>query len=225
MAEQVFLKQLKELVSCYYIDGEVLASPSGILANKIVDSDINDFLIDYVNLLINTNFLTEEGKIYISDRYITYRGVAQKLSNIELRDVNVNTVQSKVFWDKNKILRYFGDSFYADLVDKGDKGNLDYLRASLKKAYKKYGYDNILQTGLTIKLPDTDDSTEIGDISEDRFNEFISIILPYTNKQVKEVSKHIDKEMIRYCRDLLNSGSSLGEEELGRRQLLLDMLR
>lgn len=224
MAEQTFLRQMKELVFSYYRDGEIKDRPTGTLGEKIKDSEINEFLRGYVGLLVSTRFLSDEGRIYIMDPYITYRGVTQKLTNTGVKEANSNTVQSKVFWDKNKMLRYFGDSFYKDLVLYGKKDNLPYLNAQLNKALEVYSYGKVLQKGIAVKLPDTDDIQCSPEISDERFDEFIGIILPYTNKQMQAVSSLIDKEVVKYCKDLLGASGELSDKEIERKQLLMDML-
>lgn len=223
MAEQTFLKQMKELVYSYYRDGEIRDTPTGMLEGKIEDRDINEFLKRYVSLLVSTRFLSDEGRIYVMDPYITYRGVTQKLTNTGLKEANSNTVQSKVFWDKNKILRYFGDSFYRDLVIYGKKDTLPYLNAQLNKAMEVYSYGRALQKGIAVKLPDTEDIQSV-EISDDRFDEFIGMVLPYTNRQMQAVSNMIDVEVVKYCKDLLSASGDLNEKETERRQLLMDML-
>lgn len=218
-----FFKQLKEVVTCFYRNGELLDKPVGSIANKLDnDKELIDFFKQFVNLLVNTRMLCNETKIYITDMYITYKGVCDKLYEITGKEPNFSTVQTKTYADKVKILRYFGDSFLVDLIYYKDKNSLGYLTEQLEKAYAKYGNSNLLRLGLALKIPDSEEMKD--SLPDEQFKEFISIIAPYTKSQMQFIESNLDKDALAYCRYLLNNTSLKSEEEFEKRELLINLL-
>lgn len=216
-------KQLKQVVCGYYRDGKMLDNPVGVTGRQIGDDEeINNFFKRLVWLLMNTSMTCEETKVYLSDMYITYKGVADRIAEVTGRTPNVNTLQTKTYYDKMKVIKYFGDTFILDLVYMKDKKNLPYLNERLDMAYTKFSSSNLLGDKLAVKLPEvTEAVTQLDDAT---FSEFLHVIAPYTRAQMQFIHDNVDLKAVAYCHYLLNARELPSSKDEENRQILLDML-
>ena len=101
------LKQLKPVV-CDFLDkdGNILYEPSGRYIRINIKPDRIEFLRQFIDLLLNTKCISNETKMYISNRYMTISNVYEELK-VSNKDINLNTVKAKIFYDKNKIAALF----------------------------------------------------------------------------------------------------------------------
>ena len=65
MKENKIMLQLKEVVRCYVSGNKILNNPVGKIGESKMPCEINDFIRKFIDLLLNTNFLTIESKLYI----------------------------------------------------------------------------------------------------------------------------------------------------------------
>ena len=213
------LKAYKEAVHCLYENGKVLDTPRGRYMNKNLDSDTIDVLRELVRLVIDNKMVTLETRLYISDIYITYKGVADKIQSLTGELPNVNTVQSKIWSDKNKLVRYFGENVFLDLIEYNDKEKLPEYREKIMYAYQKYGNDKVLNN-LGINIPKC---AMVSEVNQDDFNDFISAIGPYTKAHMKFVEDNLDRDVAGYCRYILSS-SNLTDKDKENKQIIMDMI-
>lgn len=215
------MQQLKELVDCYYDGSNILKEPVGRIGKKELPEEINSVLRQLVDLLLNTKMLCEESKLYITDVHITYDGIAKKLSEKYDRDCNSNTVQTKVWSDKGKIIRFFGENMLVELIEYRDTKNMDRYNESLKLANKKYSNARIL-SNIALKLPETEE-IEITEIKSDDFEDFIETVSPYSKRHMEFISSLISKEAVAYCRYILTA-TDITDTDIENKNRLLNLL-
>ena len=222
MANVGYFKQLKELVYDFTdSNGNVLNTPKGRIAKKELDDSIIKCLRRLVILLLHNDMLREETRIYISDLYITYNGVADKLKEKYGKEVNANTVQTKLWNDKGKITRYLGESMLVDLIEYQDIDKVEEYEERLDKAYEKFGNYKVLDN-IALELPEITDKL-VDKIEQERFNQFIEIIGPYTKKHMEFISSMLDKDVISYCKYILSTNSLTGEDK-DNKEVLKELL-
>lgn len=219
-----FMKQLKVVVSDLYEYGVGMREePKGRTARKELPKDIMNFLVRFVDLVMNTTMLSEETKMYISDEYITYAGVCGRLEDITSKQYNAHTVQTKIWYDKRKIVKFFGEAMFTNLIELVEIDKLPEYNRALDDAYENYGQTK-LWANLALHLPETTVEEEDARVSDDDFMDFIALVGPYNRKHIAFVEKSIDKYTVGYCKRLLKT-NELSEQEKGHKEMLLQLLK
>lgn len=219
MANTGYFKQLKELINCYVDkDGRVLTEPTGRIKEKGLDSSILSTLRRFVILLLDNKMVCEETRIYITDLYITYKGVADKMEKLYGTKPNINTIQTKLWNDKGKIVRYFGESMLVDLIEYQDIDKVEMYEDKLNIAYAKFGNDKILKN-IALDIPESSGEI-VDDIEQERFEQLISVMAPYSKQHMKFISDNLDTEAIKYCRYILTSGGLSSKDKFNREKLM-----
>lgn len=221
MGNSALFKQLKELVHDFYSDGEILDKPIGRIGKKELPDNIVRFLGDFVDLLLNSRMVCEETKIYISDVYITHEGIITEMESRGLGRPNKNTVQTKLWNDKGKIIKAFGEGMILELVEYRDISKLNQYRDSLNMVRAKYSKARLL-SNIALKLPDTS-NVKVTDVDKESFEEFISIVAPYCKKHMAFISEQIPTNIVSYCKYILSS-KDITEEDIENRNMLLEIL-
>lgn len=224
-----FNKQLKEIVSDFMdTEGKILDSPKGKIIKKELSDERIEFLKQFIDLLLNTDFVGEEYKVYISDRFITLKGVYERLKYEALNKgedesrVNFNNVKGKIWYDKNKITSIFSERVLIDIVEYD--GSIEVYIEQLNSLKIKYNQVNLLNN-LVLDI-DTTLNTNIqikNDISDEEFKEFINIIAPYSIKHVKYISDNLPKDTLEYVKKILST-SIINGKDLERKEILLTLL-
>jgi hypothetical protein len=196
--------------------------PNGNLAKKELSSERIEFLRLFVNLLLNTTFITEKTKLYVSEKHSSYVSLAEKLQKEQGLEINPSTLQSTVWLDKNKIERYFTSKVLLDVIEYTNTDISRYI-ATAKELINKYGQSSLLTKNIIIKLPDCE--VQNTKVSDAEFNDFISTISPYIKSQAQYVSENTSTSLVGYCKYILNStDGNLDEQDSQRRKLLLSLL-
>lgn len=223
MGSQGIMRQIKVLVADVYDERTgFLEAPRSRLVRKELSEEVMKFIYSFVDLLMNTNMLSRETKAYITDEYITYNGVRTKLKEETGKDFNVNTVQTKIWYDRRKIVQYFGEDVLTKLVEMDDTSDLPRYNKILDDVYNKYGQSK-LWNNLIIKLPETTEEDENVIVPEEDLMEFLAIAGPYNKKHVKFIEDSIDKDVAGYCKRLLKT-NRLTETEKKHKEMLLQLL-
>lgn len=208
-----YLNQLRELVKCYTKDGKLLDTPTGRIGEKGLSADINEFLRSFTDLLLNSRMLSQVSKDYIKDPYITQRGIGEK------EGLNLSTVQSRIWADKNKIFRYFRDNMLLDLIEYMDTSSLDRYKQGLNDAWSKYSNTRRLKN-IALKLPNTDNVSGRA-IHQSEFDEFIYLVTPYTTSYMQGLSTYLSADVVAYCNRILAT-TELDDAELENKSQLID---
>ena len=213
-----FTRQLKDLVADFTDDkGNILEQPKGRFVRKKLDERRLLFLRRFVDLLLNTRFTSKETKYYISDRYITMEGVAEKLAQ-DGKKASVDSVSNRVWYDKNKIISWFGEKVIVDMTEYSNI-NIDEYEKKLEVAFSQYGGKR-LNDYLAIKLPE---GKYEGKLSNEQFVRLLELLKPYTRKYMKNLAKSIPAGHIGYLMYILSS-NILDDEDLRRKRELCGML-
>lgn len=212
-------KQLKQLINDFVVDGEILEQPLGRTIKKELSKERVEFIRLFIDLLLNTNYISDETKIYLSDRYITLEGVKLKLEERGMES-NINTIKSKVWYDKNKIIADFGGDLLLNVIGYSDTDITSYM-IKLGDLLIKYNNVNLLKNiSLDLRIEDTELNTQL---DERDFQEFLTIIAPYSKKHRTFLSENIPKNMVGYAMYLL-SNNLLKGDDLERKKMLLEIL-
>ena len=150
-------------------------------------------LNNFISLLKDTDVIVKETKIYIFNKYISMKGVNEEINKNSDKPIAYNSTVSKIQYDRLKLESAFGDSVLEDIL---------YYNEDISK-YERIIAEQLLsvstsldiKNNLVLELPEDCVNTEI---SDDEFLEFISIIAPYTKKQIKWVQENIDRRYIGY---------------------------
>ena len=215
-----FTRQLKEIIAEFVTaEGEILEYPIGrYYGRKQLDSRRLKLLKIFIEILLKTRFLRKETKKYISDKYITIQGVADYMTSISNEERNVNTVQSIIWFDVERIYAKLTKRILVDLVEYNT--GLDEYEERLIKTLAHYSNGNMVYN-LALKLPET--ITNKTEATDEEFQDFIHCIAPYSPQHMAYLSQNISAEMVGYAKYIISS-SLLSEEELERKELLLGLL-
>ena len=199
------LRDIKELNwSLIDKNGNFRSVPIGILGKRNISKDRLEMLKSIVRLVKDTNIVCKETKLYVSDRDIKIRGVNEEMNMGSSASIPYNTTSAKIGYDRMKLSKYLGESIVRDIIYKCDDYNtLSGYMLKITNAYRKYCGDNIKirdEIGL-----DLDRNIICSELSEEEFNKFIRVILPYLKSHMEEVSKSINKESIGYFNYLVSS--------------------
>ena len=191
-----YMKQLRLIVLDMYKDGVVLDTPIGKYIRKEMDESRVKLLVRLTELLMLTDYIGEESKVYLSIPYINYEGIVDEVYINSGKITNVNAVQSKIWYDKEKIVKEFGDSMPIDILEYTNRDVKEYLDKVHNVWLKVEGKDILKNVSLKF-----DDETEYcDDITDDEFEDFIAMIAPYTKKVRERVENSIDKHVLGYIR-------------------------
>lgn len=221
MTETKYLGALKELVSCYTYNGKVLDEPVGRLGELNLKPEIKEFLYRFVVLIMTSRMLCDETKMYLANKYITYAGVADELKSKRKIEVNPHTVQTKIWYDKGKLIRFFSERMLLDLVEYGDTSKLPKYTASLEDAQRKYANSGLLNS-IDLTMPSTE-GVNPETCTDELFNDFIRIIAPYSKRHKEFISSNLPVSAVAYCKYLLDS-PTLSDEEMEHREMLMELL-
>ena len=112
-----FMYQLRLIVLDNYKDKKVLETPVGRYIRKELDSDRLIIVRELTELLMETDYLSEESKVFLSIPYINYQGVVDEIYINSGRITNANNVQSRVWYDKDKLVKELGGDLPIDVLE------------------------------------------------------------------------------------------------------------
>lgn len=219
MSSKTITKQLKALVEDFTdSEGNILERPKGRFVRKKLDERRIMFLRRFVDLLLNTGFVSEETKLYIKNRYITQEGVAEAMRE-RGKEANPNSVSAKIWYDKNKIVHLFGTRFLVEITEY-DNVNMEDYEIKLDKAFAKYCNNKALKD-IIIDLPTGRYERKLED---EEFIQLLEKLKPYIKINVKKVSESITSGEVGYIEFLLSS-NILDSGELKHRRILEGFLK
>lgn len=217
------LQYLREIV-CDMVDDNdnVRTIPVGAIGKLKLSNNKIKFLSDLIVLLRDTSIINQETKLYIKNRYISMRRVIDLLEDQNMSNkkrIKESTVAGKVQYDRDKLTKIFGESMFTDVLSK--TGDISIYERILLEQYLKYnGNTDELRKNLLLNIPK---NCVLSELDEKSFEEFISIIAPYTKNQVKYIEDNIDTNSCGYFNYLLSMPnlSRIDKERLRILQTLL----
>lgn len=191
-----FMSQLRLIILDNYKDGVVLDEPIGRYIRKEMDDGRLSLLSNITDLLMNTDYISEESRIFLSIPYINYQGIVDEVYINSGRITTANNVQSKVWYDKEKIVRDLGGELPIDVLEYTNRDIKVYLDR-LANLRLKVSKSDILKE---VKLKFPKETVYCDSISDSDFEEFLDVIAPYTQRCMAHVSNGIDKKILGYIR-------------------------
>ena len=191
-----FMYQLRLIVLDNYKDKKVLETPVGRYIRKELDSDRLIIVRELTELLMETDYLSEESKVFLSIPYINYQGVVDEIYINSGRITNANNVQSRVWYDKDKLVKELGGDLPIDVLEYMSRDVRIYLDRIANLRLKLSKAD--LLKGVELKFPRK--TVYCDSILDEEFEEFLNIIAPYTKKCMSKVANGIDEKVLGYIR-------------------------
>ena len=215
MVRKDTIKTYKEVFRLFE-DG--VKSQREIMRIKSLDENSKDVLYKLRNLIIETNILSEETKLYLIDKSATYNSVSKKLG------INMNTVQSKIFYDINRRLV---DNFGVDTITKILDGMADeeLLKITIKKIEEltvknNAGYGIIKSINVEIRVNENLGEYEV---DEEEFKDCMDSLMIYTKKHMKAVTDTIPDYLGNYIVKIMGDKGQLNDTELKHREWLKNL--
>lgn len=202
-------------------NGNFRTYPIGVIGKRNVSDYRLGLVKAAIQLILNTNIVTTETKMYISDRYITKRGVNEKLNESREEDNKIpyKTTESKIAYDKAKIDKLLGPRFFTDiLMYSNNNSAVTVYETNLLQAMEKYGESSRSGIREAIAL-DLDKRLFCKKLDDTKFYEFIKDIGPYLKSHMKAVASGLDRESVGYFNYLLLS-PVLNEDDERRLKIL-----
>jgi len=215
-----FMIQLRLIVLDNYKDKKLLDAPVGRYIRKELDDDRLKIVKDLTELLMETDYISEESKIFLSTPYINYQGVVDEIYINSNRITTTNNVQSKVWYDKEKLVRDLGGELPIDVLEYTNRDVRVYLDRIANLRLKINKSDLLKEVGL--KFPKK--TVYCDNIDDEEFEEFLDIIAPYTKKCMSEVANGIDEKVLGYIR-YITTHKNLSETDKKRYADLKELIK
>ncbi len=224
MAKDNIIPSLRETVyDMMDKNGNFRVVPIGVTGDRDLDEERLQLLRDILVLFRDSDMLDRATKMYIFQRDITIKSVAMDINEERkkegLPELKVSSVQSKIYFGKEKIKKYYGELFLSD-IKFTRKSIEDYIKITRELSEKYFG-NYKLRKGLAISL--REQKRVVESLEEDKFRDFVQMIAPYTKNQMNYIETNISDEQIGYFNYLLGKNDR-NERDQGRFELLKGML-
>lgn len=214
-------KQLKMLIRETCDNGIVLEKPKFAYVKDNKNVDRERLMIRLSSLLIDTTYFDRVTKMFISDYYISKTEVANETSRFGI-DMCRSSVATRIRLDINKFVKDFGSSMLGDIIAGGNEP-LDRYFVKLDELELLDNEDKCELDSLRGLMVPIGVECDTSSVSEERFDEFLDMLEPFTEVGLRRVEKGLDREMCWYVRQLLSKGA-LGEIEEQRLEKLRAVL-
>ncbi|HAN10627.1 MAG TPA: hypothetical protein DCP90_08470 [Clostridiales bacterium] len=215
-----FMKQLKELIDSFYINGEIVEEIRGKLRNlKLLPRQAYLYRL-LVDLLVNTEFIRVEAKYYIQKFYASYAETANHFRKLGKGVCNSDSIQSICYRAKCKILNSLGEDVIVAIGNPHKVNELHIYEKKILECLAIYGGGRILE-GIKVKLPSVELSTTM---SDEDFEGLMNKVMVYTEQQIKKVTTQLNPRDIGYL-TLITSTSLLTDKDKERKDRVLEMLK
>jgi hypothetical protein len=218
--EEKIIKQLKELIYEFVDEsGNIREEPkSKLWKGKLGEHQLN-ILKKLVFLVLNTRFFSLETKYYIKNRYITLKGVTEKMREDNIEATN-NTVRGRVWYDKKRFTKLIGEKVLVDIIEYGS--NLSLYEDKINSQLTKYSLMTKFRDSIALKLPAVG---WVNSIEDEKFEEFLLCIAPYNKLHMRYVQENIPVDCVGYVEYILGSNEEgLSEKDLERRNIIIEFM-
>ena len=207
MAKDGFLEYLRGIISDLVdSNGNFRVMPIGMTGRRNLSIDRIKLLQNIIVLVTKTSIVTKETKMYLLDRYISIRGVNERLRD-NGKDIKFSNTQSKIQYDRNKLQKIFGSHVFVDILT-GNK--IETYEKTVAEQFIKYSDDGKLRDNIALNIPCDCISTEL---SDNKFKQFIEVILPYIKSQMQYIEDNLDIESCGYFNYLLSMPNLSGVDK------------
>lgn len=191
------IRMTREVYHCYMdSDGKLYDKPIGSIGKRSLGKDRDDFLKNYIMLIMSTKIVSKTTKIYIRS---TLPSVASVITNYnqlvnENEHINIKTAQSQLDYDGRKLQRFFPDTLISQVLGYSTCDLVQYNKM-LNLAKMEYSKKNKLLDNIALKLP----IVQLQDsLTDEEFHDFIQIICPFIIKHMKYVEDNLSEKAVGY---------------------------
>lgn len=215
MGNDSVLKQLRSLVSDYYNGGNILDTPNNSYKYSTVDMDGEEIIKDVIYLLMNTYYVGEVTKLYLSNPYTTYEGITVLYNKNKTKPIKTSSVRKMVWCDKEKFITDFGEDFIVNLLN-GRDIDIEQYKLKLTDLLLSNSQSKLLN-GVDLNL-DNKDNIFNDTVSDEDFEEFLRLIRPYIKKNKRRAQESLDINVIAYINYIVSHQSlmDIDKERLER---------
>lgn len=210
------LKDTKRYIKHFYINGEWLEEPNLKFKGNAISEDTKGFLSELFHFFLDSKYLSKVSKIYINSHASTIRGAIEDY-NIGLPkdlQININTGQSNIQYDKKKIAKTFESNMITNVIAYPEIYISKY-KESLIGLYPEYtenkGYGNCTVLKLSKYITESE-------ISDKDYNDLLKVLKLYSKETIKKIERGehlLTKDMIGYF-NYLTSAPILTDTEKTR---------
>lgn len=234
---------LKQVIySMYDSNGNLRVKFVGSLADIELSEGRVDLLKNITDLVLNTNIISEETKIYLKDRNIKVsqvneiinerrkekkEAIEKKLGNSinydEYKEVSVNSTQSKITYDRQRLEKMLGSDILTNIIHQRAY-NIEEYQIKVGKLLEKYKNITSLREELVLNLKEDCYNKEYnGDFKQDS----IKLLKPYIKSEIKQVEKEINNNLdfVGYFNYLLSGVTCSTEKDKENRAFLRALLK
>lgn len=191
------LGQLKGVVEDFMQDGVILDTPVKKRIRVDLSEERLEIIKELLSLIMLTSYTTQETKKYLSEYYITYKGVASELELEDGKKRVVSTIQSKIAYDKSKISKDIGVNIITDVIDYSNRDISGYL-SRIKRVKERTSNNSVLNY---VGLKFDSDIAYVKGISDDLFEEAIDKLELYSKEYMSQISKElVESGLIGYIK-------------------------
>lgn len=212
------IKILKYLQECIYSledNGNIRKEPIGVIKNSNASNDNIEKIRSIINIIKNSDSISEDTKIFISNYKISLKGTNEILNNNckngvyenkkGIKPSSYSTTVARIGEDENNLVKTIGENVIPNLLYTNLISDKEYNRL-LGKLVSKYGVYNKLRRNLGLFIDDS-----VSGISEYKGSEDFFDILKdlegylIQRKRILEDTINSDKDFISYYNYLLSS--------------------
>lgn len=197
--------------------GDLYSQPHGIIRKRNLKLDAVKFLQDYILFVMSSKVVSNMTKIYIksSSGSITAAIRSHNQGVNEAEQINVKSAQSSIDYSRKRLLTFFPDDMLVNIIYSTNTNIIDY-RHRLNIAKMKFNKEESLSDMVLLKLSKSSFCTYV---SDEEFNEFVSILAHYRRNLAKEVEDKINDDAVGYLNYLQTSIVLTDIDEKRLRQL------
>lgn len=210
------IEESKKWLSYFYVNGEWLDEPIKFKVNgREVSEEVMEFLSNFFRFLIEGTMLNECSIIWLTSNLPNIRSAIEFYNSqqLEIDRINLNTAQSKIQYDKNKLAKHFESGILFHLMVDPDK-YLESISNKLDSLSRIYMNDSEYNKSMVIKLPKEPLCKEIDDYS---WVKLTDVLERYSKKKIALIESGNDKEitadMIGYYNYLISNKKLSNKEK------------
>lgn len=216
-----FTSQLKDIIADFYDadNKKVYDEPKCRYIKKELNKNQIRALKDITRVVMCTDIVSDTYKQYLLMRYGTYQDLADEMELKYGANYNTSTLQSRVWTNRNKLVQLYGDKCLSNIILYNKF--IDKYNAISREILFKYVGNNNMLNGLCIKIDS--DVASCDNITDEQFDDFVDMILPYTKRTAKYLLESLDKEVIGYIKYLM-CASDLSDTDFSRYDRLREII-
>lgn len=207
---------LKTLVCAFYNfeTEEISDEPSAKFLPYKYDGQHLDVMRRLVKILMQTDYMNDITKKYLSSTKSTYRSVSEEL------DINFNTAKSSVWYYMKKVGNDISKSNIFELMYKPKNSVVAIEKQVVQVEMVLYDKEEIWEH-LIIKVDKPKINAVISDVD---FNTLISTLRPYSKKAVRDNLSELTDDMKGYFWYLMEYDGMLEGKDAENMEVLKEML-